>query len=163
MPTQLEWLRAINLWDFLALTIAVGGVAAGLRWLKPGLLRLLAVIDRVHDVLDDWHGRPEQLDASGAVVRPAEPGILVRLKAVEYNVKPNSGGSAHDGLVRRLEVNAASLTEVRGLVAGLIEAHAAQDERLAALARDYHEALEHNHPDYRRSTYHPINPGYFED
>lgn len=152
----MEWLRAINLWDILALTIAIGGIVAGLRWLKPGFLRLLAAIDRVHDVLDDWHGRPEQRDASGAVVRPAEPGIVARLQAVEYNVKPNGGHSAHDDLVRRLDANAESLAEMRELVADLMEAH-------GELARDYRQALQHNHPEYQRSTYHPLHPGYYED
>ena len=148
MPIQLEWLRAINLWDLLALAIAGGGVVAGLRWLRPGFLRLLALIERVHGVLDDWHGKPEQRDASGALVKAAEPGVVARLKAVEYHVKPNGGESAHDGLVKRLDRNTASLestarsvAELRALVVDLMESH-------AALTIDYHRALPHNHPDY---------------
>ena len=93
-----EWLGAVSLLD-VALTIGwVVGVAVALWRLGPLVRSGLAVLDRFHRIADDWMGRPEEKDASGAVVRKAEPGIVARVAAIEYHVQPNHGGSAYDAL-----------------------------------------------------------------
>ncbi|MFD8556612.1 hypothetical protein ACFV1N_04875 [Streptosporangium canum] len=74
-------------------------VAAGLVVLGGGLavvVRLLAVIKRVHDALDDWQGEPARKGVT------ARPGVMERLAAIEAQLKPNGGSSTRD-VVNRVE------------------------------------------------------------
>jgi len=117
--------------------------------------------------LDSWHGRPPSFDAHGTVVDPGHPGVLGRLLGydtaiegmrtglaaireemaahaealadVQHQVKPNSGSSAHDALVRRLDANRDMLAEAMA--------------EIGELRRDYETALRINHPDYDPDRY----------
>lgn len=104
MTPEIEaWLRDLTAWDVLGALLWVGVIVAGLRYLVPLITRVRGLVDKLHDVADDWHGTPEVRDGSGAVLRDAQPGVIARLDAIEYQVKPNHGGSAHDSLMRKLD------------------------------------------------------------
>lgn len=72
---------------------------------------------KLHNMLDDWNGEPERPGV------PKRPGVMERLgtltcdieaakkaaQSADYNSKPNSGHSAYDRLMRRVD-------EVSGLI-----------------------------------------------
>lgn len=110
MPPQIEaWLRALTAWDVLAYLLWIGVLVAGLRWIAPVLRRVRTLIDKLHDIADDWHGTPEVKDGAGVTLEEAKPGVIARLNAIEYEVRPNHGGSAHDAIMAKLDEVAASL------------------------------------------------------
>ena len=133
-----DWLEALTAWDVVGVLIGAGAILGGLRWMAPGIRKANAGLDALHTMAQRWHGTPEERDASGAVIRPAEPGILARLDRIEYEVKPNHGGSAHDAVMR-------SVDELRTMVADL-----AGD--FGAFLRQYNQDLAHTHPGYRPWT-----------
>ena len=141
------------------------------RGLVGGAVRF---IRGVADFLDSWHGVPEQRDASGSLVRGARPGVLHRLETsddriegmtdglaainsklaqhedliadVQHHVKPNSGTSAYDQMMRQLRTTDESVGTLRELMVGTIQ-------ELTEFRRDYDRALRVNHPDYRADRY----------
>ena len=122
---------------------------------------------RISAFLESWHGRPPSYDAHGTLIDPGHPGVLGRLLGydeaiegmrtglaaireemaahaealadVQHQVKPNSGSSAHDALVRRLDGNREMLVDATA--------------EIGELRRDYERALRHNHPDYDPDRY----------
>lgn len=141
-------LRAIQgSWEVVYFLIWVGVVGFGLKWLRPGFLRLLALIERLHDVIDAVHGTPEERDGSGAITRQAEPGmrtqfatITERLDGIAHEVKPNSGTSAHDAVMKGQK-------EIRAMVADALRHLAEVDGKVSRLDHDVRQ-LEADHPDY---------------
>ena len=128
----------------------------------------------IADFLDSWHGVPEQRDASGSLVRGARPGVLHRLETyddriegmtdglaainsklaqhedliadVQHHVKPNSGTSAYDQMMKQLRATDESVDTLRELMVGTIQ-------ELTEFRRDYDRALRVNHPGYRADRY----------
>lgn len=122
---------------------------------------------RISAFLESWHGRPPSYDAHGTLIDPGHPGVLGRLlgydeaiegmrtglaairtemveqaKAladVQHQVTPNSGSSAYDALVRRLDGNREMLVDAMA--------------EIGELRRDYERALRINHPDYDPDRY----------
>lgn len=135
-PADIEGvLRAITGWDVLVFLLWMGAVGVGLKWVLPIVRGVVSLLGKLHDIVDDWHGTPEVRDGAGNIIRKAKAGVLARLDSIEYEVKPNHGGSAHDAVMQ-------SNTETREMVADMIAMFA---EFRAEYARD----LRHNHPDYR--------------
>ncbi|WP_433252835.1 hypothetical protein ACQPYK_08520 [Streptosporangium sp. CA-135522] len=78
--------------DILAVCVALAVLAGG----AAVVAKLLSVIKRVHNALDDWQGEPERPGV------PARPGVMERLAAIEAQLKPNGGHSTRD-VVNRVE------------------------------------------------------------
>ncbi|GAA2184926.1 hypothetical protein GCM10009785_34710 [Brooklawnia cerclae] len=99
---------AITVTDVIGMLIAIGGVVAGLRWLRP-------IGRAIRHFLDDWNGQDER---PGVERRPGVMEQLSTLRtdldevkgiAVEartaaddaaFHSKPNHGTSAYDDLMR---------------------------------------------------------------
>ena len=98
-----DWLETMTVVQIVGWLIALGGVVAGLRRLKP-------IADALHNLVLDWGGEP----ARDGV--PARLGVMARLdalsreiaavkadtKSAAYNTAPNGGGSSHDTIVKML-------------------------------------------------------------
>ena len=98
-----DWLETMTVVQIVGWLIALGGVVAGLRWLKP-------IADALHNLVLDWGGEP----ARDGV--PARLGVMARLdalsreiaavkadtKSAAYNTAPNGGESSHDKIIKML-------------------------------------------------------------
>ena len=82
--------------------------------------------------------------AAVAESKAAVAEVAEALAEVRHNVKPNSGTSSHDALIKEFR-------ELRKLVAEVMQ-------ELASFRGDYDKALAHNHPDYT-----PHNPDDYAD
>jgi hypothetical protein len=68
------------------------------------VVKLLRVIKRVGDFVDDWQGEPARRGV------PARPGVMERLESIEGQLRPNGGSSLRDA-VNRVEQTTARLDE----------------------------------------------------
>src|SRR5574344_2046417 len=98
-----DWLETMTVVQAVGWLVALGGLLAGLRWLKPA-------VDTLHNLAVDWAGEP----ARDGV--PARLGVMARLdalsreiaavkadtKSAAYNTSPNGGGSSHDRIIKML-------------------------------------------------------------
>ena len=151
----------------IGLGVVVAGLRWVVPIIRGAWRGIVGVVRGVRDFLDSWHGRPPTYDAHGTLVDPGHPGVLGRLlgydtaiagmttglaaireelveqaKAladVQHQVKPNSGSSAYDALVRRLDGNREMLVDAMA--------------ELGEFRRDYERALRINHPDYDPDRY----------
>ena len=158
----------------IGLGVVVAGLRWVVPIIRGAWRGIVGVVRGVRDFLDSWHGTPEQRDASGALVRGARPGVLHRLETyddriegmttglaaireelvehaeaiadVQHHVKPNSGTSAYDQLMKEIRAMGESVVTLRELTVGTIQ-------ELAEFRRDYDRALRANHPDYRADRY----------
>lgn len=88
--------------------IEIGAVGAGLTFLFVVFRRVLGLLSKVHDVLDDWNGTPARPGV------PEKPGVMVRLEAIEHELHPNSQLSMRDA-VDRIEQAVTTLVQVQTL------------------------------------------------
>ncbi|WP_200302215.1 hypothetical protein [Streptomyces adelaidensis] len=95
----------IVIWSVAA--VAVAGLAA-LAWRTfRGVRR---IVDRMDDLVDDWHGVPERPGVPGRLgVMARLRQIEVRLTSVEHELQPNSGRSLRDA-VDRVDARTRTLT-----------------------------------------------------
>ena len=106
-------------------SLTIGEVGAGILALAAAIgmwwkiVRPAAHFVRlVVGFLDDWNGAPEERDASGIIIRKAQPGWAARLASMEHELHPNRGSSVKDSVVRteaavqRLDTK---LTELAGV------------------------------------------------
>ena len=91
-------------WRSLLVLGQSSATLVALAWLVRTVRRVAPWVRRGARLMDDLQGEPARHG------RPAQPGVLerlnkleARLDAVSYHVAPNSGGSAHDQIVKRLE------------------------------------------------------------
>ena len=119
---------------------------------RPGVMaRLRAYDERVEgmtvglrEVMEVQAEHTEQLAANAEALvvnvaavaesKAAVAEVAEALAEVRHNVKPNSGTSSHDALIKEFR-------ELRKLVADVMQ-------ELASFRGDYDKALAHNHPDY---------------
>ena len=122
-----------------ALEDAVPGMTVGLREVKD---------------VQDAHTQQLAVNAEALVVnvaavaesKAAVAEVAEALAEVRHNVKPNSGTSAHDAIVKQLDGLRELVVDMMGALGGVAgEVHRLRD--------DYDRALAHNHPDYL--TYDP--------
>ena len=165
-PPQLATLGEVVAF-LVGLGVIVAGLKWLVPIVRGAWRGIVGVVRGVRDFLDSWHGRPPTYDAHGTLVDPGHPGVLGRLLGydtaiagmttglaaireelvehaeaiadVQHHGKPNSGTSAYDAIVRRLDDN-------RALLAAAIA-------EIGELRRDYERALRHNHPDYNPHAY----------
>lgn len=103
-----EWAETLTVAEAI---LTVGIIVAGLGGLWGIVKWIYPVMAKLSDFLDDWRGEPPRPDGM------QRPGVLERLKRVEdgqqqvaalafsidHNVRPNSGSSAHDQLMAKLD------------------------------------------------------------
>lgn len=96
----------IVIWSVAAAAVAAG---LGLLWrLTRGVRR---IVGRVDEFVDDWNGtvpRPGVAGRPGVMARL--DGIERRLRSVEHELHPNSGGSLRDA-VDRVDARTQQLTD----------------------------------------------------
>ncbi|MFF4989618.1 hypothetical protein ACFY19_20665 [Streptosporangium saharense] len=80
--------------EILAVCVALATLSAG----AAVVVKLLGVIKRVHNALDDWQGEAARPGV------PARLGVMARLEAIEAQLKPNGGSSTRD-VVNRVEAS----------------------------------------------------------
>lgn len=92
----IEYLEDLPLGQFMAVLAVLAAIVMFFRKTYPWMAR-------VKDFMDDLMGEPARKG-----VEP-RPGLIERmaiaekrLQCVEYNSKPNGGGSAHDDLMREI-------------------------------------------------------------
>lgn len=114
--------------DTLIVVTIIGGAAAVLRKPITAVRRVFRFLDNFRD---DWDGVP---DRPGV---PGRSGVMVRLKAIEAEVRPNGGGSIKDAVnAIRADVGAAR-TEAQAAHQEAQAAHAkAEETRKIALRTD---------------------------
>ena len=108
-------------------SLTIGEVGAGILALAAAIgmwwkiVRPAAHFVRlVVGFLDDWNGSSEERDASGTIIRKAQPGWAARLASMEHELHPNRGSSIKDSVARteaavqRLDTK---LTELAGVAA----------------------------------------------
>ena len=122
-----DWLETMTVVQVVGWLVALGGLLAGLRWLKPA-------VDTLHNLAVDWGGEP----ARDGV--PARLGVMARLdalsreiaavkadtKSAAYNTAPNGGESSHDKIIKML-------TGLQGSVRQLEIQQVGQDNSLRQL------------------------------
>ena len=110
-----------------ALEDAVPGMAVGFREVKK--------VQAEHT--EQLAANAEALVTNATAVAESKAAVAEVAEAladVRHNVKPNSGTSSHDALIKEFR-------ELRKLVAEVMQ-------ELASLRGDYDKALAHTHPDY---------------
>ncbi|MEU8035721.1 hypothetical protein [Streptosporangium sp. NPDC049078] len=93
--------------DILAVCVALAVLAGG----AAVVVKLLALIKKGGDILDDWRGEP------GRPGVPARPGVMARLEAIEAQLKPNGGHSTRD-VVNRVEQSVRRVEDTLGVALG---------------------------------------------
>lgn len=92
------------------------------------------VVGRVKDFFDDWYGEPARpgvearpgirealtrLSTDQRKLREGQEKLAAQVAAVDFNVKPNHGSSAHDQQARRIEAVGDGLRDLRSDVGEL--------------------------------------------
>ena len=144
----------------------------------PIVHRIRTTAQRVEQVMEDWSGRPARPGVPaqpGVMVRLADyderiigltnalsegaddrreqkdqiAAIVETLGEVQYNVKSNSGHSAHDDLTKKLDANTKLLQELLSTVTEIVLRQSTQGNDMQDIRQAFTAALRHNHPDYR--------------
>ena len=137
---MIQWLQALTIGEVITALIALGGIAAGLRWIHP-------VMTGIHDFLSDWKGEPAR---PGVVARP---GVLAQIgelrcdlegvkrdmaqvredaASAAFNSQSNHGTSSNDELVREIREVRGKLATVSGQILAMSREQTLQADRQAA-------------------------------
>ena len=133
MPQWILDLTMAQVVGGLGVITIVGG--ALWRYGRP----VAGVIRRMTDLADAVLGAPEKRDRSGAIIRPAQPGIIAQVATIHHETTPNHGGSMKDA-VRRIEQTGAT-------TAAKLDEHIRIAKESDARLADLDRIVRHAHPD----------------
>ena len=138
---MIQWLQALTIGEVITALIALGGIAAGLRWIHP-------IMTGIHDFLSDWKGEPARPGVE------ARPGVLAQIgdlrcdlegvktdveqikadaASAAFNSQPNHDSSSHDALVREIRDVRSSVATISGQVLAMSREQTRQGQRQEAI------------------------------
>lgn len=113
------------------------GFLAGLTIIILAIRKVWKPIKSMGSFLDDWNGRAEEKDASGAVIKAKVPGVLAQIEVLRDQLQNSHQDAAIPNLRDDLDTKA-SKDDVEALTVEL-RAHMTETAGWSPMLRELHE------------------------